>query len=94
MTSMVTQNGATPVNLLSNPFPQAALPPIGNSQGKSTLIGQSVTFVDPSDRTPQFHNWHFDVQREILHNTVITASYVGSRAYHLSAAPTDFTGSN
>ena len=91
VTSMVTQNGASPVNLLSNPFPQGQLPAIGNSQGKATLIGQSVTFVDPSDRTPEFHNWHFDVQREIAPSTIITVSYVGSRAYHLSAAPTDFT---
>lgn len=91
VTSMVTANGANPVNLLSNPFPQGQLPPVGNSQSKSTLIGQAVTFVDPGDRTPQFHNWHFDIQREIFHSTVITASYVGSRAYDLSAAPTDFT---
>ena len=67
VTSMVTANGANPVNLLSNPFPQGQLPPVGNSQGKSTLIGQAVTFVDPGDRTPQFHNWHVDVQREIFH---------------------------
>src|SRR5207248_7783719 len=33
----------------------------------------------------------FDIQREIAPRTVVTASYVGSRGYHLSAAPTDFT---
>ena len=38
-----------------------------------------------------FHNWHFDIQREIFRETLLTVSYVGSRAYHLSAAPTDFT---
>jgi len=92
-TGMVTtQDGITPLNLLSNPFPSGQLPAIGNSQGAATLIGQSVSFVDPSDRTPKFHNWHFDLQRELGHNTVVTGSYVGSRAYDLSAAPTDFTG--
>ena len=92
-TSMVTtQDGITPKDLLRNPFPTGLLPAIGNSQGLSTLIGQNVSFVDPSDRTPVFHNWHFDIQREIAPRTLLTASYVGSRAYHLSAAPTDFTG--
>ena len=92
VTSMVTtQDGITPLNLLSNPFPQGQLPPIGNSQGTSTLIGQNITFADPSDRTPQFHNWHLDVQQQIAGSTVVTASYVGSRGNHLSAAPTDFT---
>src|SRR6266849_3798929 len=33
----------------------------------------------------------FDIQREIAPRTVVTASYVGSRAWDLSAAPTDFT---
>jgi hypothetical protein len=92
-TSMVTtQDGYTPVNLLRNPFPSGQLPPIGNSQGLSTLIGQSVSYYDPSDRNPLFHNWHFDLQRDVWKGTVVTASYVGSRAYHLSAQPTDFTG--
>ncbi|HTM51082.1 MAG TPA: TonB-dependent receptor [Bryobacteraceae bacterium] len=91
-TSMVTtQDGITPKDLLRNPFPNGQLPPIGNSQGLATLIGQNISFVEPADRTPQFHNWHFDVQREIAPRTALTASYVGSRAYHLSAAPTDFT---
>src|SRR5579872_1760509 len=91
-TSMVTtQDGITPFDLLRNPFPNGQLPPIGNSQGLATLIGQNISFVNPSDRTPKFNNWHFDVQREIAPRTIVTASYVGSRAYDLSAAATDFT---
>jgi TonB dependent receptor len=91
-TSMVTtQDGITPKDLLRNPFPTGQLPAIGNSQGLATLVGQNISFVDPSDRTPQFHNWHFDIQREIAPRTVVTVSYVGSRAWDLSAAPTDFT---
>lgn len=92
-TAMVpTQDGITPKDLLRNPFPNGQLPAIGNSQGLSTLIGNNVTFVEPSDVTPKFHNWHFDLQREVAPRTVISASYVGSRAINISAAPTDFTG--
>jgi hypothetical protein len=91
-TSMVTtQDGITPKDLLRNPFPTGQLPAIGNSQGLATLVGQNISFVDPSDRTPKFHNWHFDIQRELAPRTVLTVSYVGSRAWDLSAAPTDFT---
>ena len=92
-TSMVTtQDGVTPYNLLRNPFPSGQLPAIGNSQGQATLIGQSISFVDPADRVPRFHNWHFDVQRELPGRTLVSASYVGSRAYYLAAPSTDFTG--
>lgn len=92
-TSMVTtQDGITPFNLLRNPFPNGQLPAIGNSQGLATLIGQNISFVEPSDRTPKFHNLHFDIQREIAPRTIVTASYVGSRAYNLSSPGSDFTG--
>src|SRR5436190_9354319 len=60
-----SQDGITPLNLLRNPFPNGLLPQIGNSQGLLTLVGQNVSFVEPSDRTPMFHNWHFSVQREL-----------------------------
>ena len=91
-TSMVTtQDGVNPKDLLKNPFPTGQLPVIGNSQGLATLIGQSISFVDPADRVPKFHNWHFDLQRGIGSHMVVTASYMGSRAYDLAAAPTDFT---
>src|SRR5258708_4599400 len=88
---VTTQDGITPLNLLRNPFPNGQLPPIGNSQGLATLAGNAISFVNPADRVPKFHNWHVDLQREILPQTILTASYVGSRAYDLSAAPTDFT---
>ena len=88
---ITTQDGITPKDLLRNPFPNGQLPAIGNSQGLATLIGNAVSFVDPSDRVPRFHNWHFDFQRQVAPQTVFTVSYVGSRAYRLAAAPTDFT---
>lgn len=90
---VTTQDGITPKDLLRNPFPNGQLPTIGNSQGASTLIGQTVSFFDPSDRTPMFHNWHFDVQRELAPRTMLSVSYVGSRAINIMAPPNDFTTS-
>ena len=86
-----SQDGITPLNLLSNPFPTGLLPPIGSSQGLATLVGQSVSFVEPTDRTPMFHNWQFSVQRELGSRTLIEAAYVGSRGIRLAAPPSDFT---
>ena len=83
-------DGITPKDLLRNPFPDGFLPPIGNTQGLVTLVGQSVTFIDPSDRTPMFHNWHFDIQRELPSSTVFEVAYVGSRAIKVVAQPSDF----
>jgi hypothetical protein len=87
-----SQDGITPHHLLRDPFPDGLLPPIGNSQGLATLIGQSVSFVEPADRTPMFHNWQFDIQREIAPRTMFEVAYVGSRAIKVAAPPTDFTG--
>ncbi|MCC6859370.1 MAG: TonB-dependent receptor [Bryobacterales bacterium] len=73
-------DGITPKDLLRNPFPDGLLPPIGNSQGLLTLVGQSVAYVEPGDRTPTFHTWQFNVQRALPSQTVAEISYVGSRA--------------
>lgn len=89
---VTTQDGITPKDLLRNPFPSGLLPAIGNSQGSSTLIGQGISFFDPSDRTPMFHNWHFDIQRELAPRTMLSVSYVGSRAIGIMAPASDFTG--
>src|ERR1019366_8353011 len=32
---------------------------------------------------PYMQQWHLDVQHELLHNTVVTVSYVGSKGTHL-----------
>ena len=92
-TSMVTtQDGYTPVDRLSNPFPTGLLPLTGNSLGMSTLLGQSVSFVDPGDMTPVYHNWQFNIQRELVGRTMFEIAYVGGRGIHLAAPVTDFTG--
>jgi hypothetical protein len=33
---------------------------------------------------PYMQQWHFDIQREVAHNTVATVSYVGSKGTHLT----------
>jgi hypothetical protein len=85
-----TTDGITPKDLLSNPFPGGLLSPPGSSQGMMTLVGESVSFVDPSDRTPTFHNWQFGIQQELPSRTLIEIVYVGSRALRIIGGPMDY----
>ncbi|MBI3210305.1 MAG: TonB-dependent receptor [Candidatus Solibacter usitatus] len=80
--------GLTITNKLSNPFPTGLIPAIGNAQGLLTLVGQGVSFVEPGDKTPKFHNWHFDIQRELPSHSLLEIAYVGSRGVSL-VAPTE-----
>jgi len=77
--------GLTIINRFSNPFPTGLIPANGNSQGLATLAGQGLAFVEPGDRTPKFHNWHFDIQRELPSSTLVEIAYVGSRGISLIA---------
>jgi Carboxypeptidase regulatory-like domain len=80
---VVSQDGITPNDRLSNPFPGGLLQPIGSSQGLATLAGQNVSFVDPGDRTSSIHTWNFNIQREIFPSSVLQVGYVGSRGLNL-----------
>jgi len=83
-----TDGGITVRDRLSNPFPGGLLPPIGNSQGLLTLVGQDISFVEPADRAPRFHTWQFDVQRELPSQVLVEVGYVGTRGLGL-ISPTE-----
>jgi hypothetical protein len=78
-----TDGGITVASRFSNPFPSGLLPAIGSSQGLATLVGNAITFIEPADRSPQFHSWNFNVQRELPSRGLIEFGYVGSRGIRL-----------
>jgi len=80
-----TDGGITVFGRLSNPFPGGLLPPIGNSQGLRTLVGQDISFVEPGSRAPKFHTWQFDIQRELPSQMLIEVGYIGTRGIGLIA---------
>lgn len=45
-----------------------------------------ISVADPNFKYPTTHQWQFDIQREIANRTVLQASYIGRRAYHLTGA--------
>ena len=84
-TAMVPSlDGVTPLNRLSNPFPDGLLAPIGASQGLLTFVGQSISFVDVNSRLPYTQQYSAGFQFEPAGGLLLEASYSGSRGTALS----------
>jgi hypothetical protein len=87
-TSVVaSQDGFTPLDRLSNPFPNGLASITGNSLGLSTLVGQNISYFDPSDVTPLIHTWNLNLQREVFSKSLLQVGYVGSRGIHITTDP-------
>ncbi len=85
-----------PLNLLSNPFVAAgqpnsfpSTPPKKNidfdASGFLPIGGGGVYFVDTNLRTPYVYQYNLSVQRQLAHDLVVEASYVGSSSHKLTA---------
>jgi hypothetical protein len=87
-TNMVTSvQSGIPYNTLDNPFPTGVLRPAGSSQGLLTALGQNYTFADPAGGAPPYvHQFSFEIQREVAHDFLITAAYVGSRSNRIAVS--------
>jgi hypothetical protein len=77
---------ATPANSLSNPFPTGVARPTGNSLGDLTGIGQALSIIDPTSRSPRVHQYSIDVQRQLPAGVAIEVAFIGSHSSHLTQA--------
>jgi hypothetical protein len=73
----------TPVNSLSNPFPAGVVLPTGSSLGLSTLLGQSIDFIDPNHVQPKSTQYTLNVQQQLPGNVALQVAYIGARPTHL-----------
>jgi hypothetical protein len=84
--SFSSSDGYTPLYYLNTgSFPSNfVMPPVIDP---SFLNGQSITFI-PRDgtRLPMTINYTFGIQREVLRNTTLEASFIGSRSTHLGSS--------
>ena len=80
-----TQDGGlTAITVLSNPYPNGILLPVGrSSKHETSLLGTQVVMPIPADATPYVMNWNFDVQRELPMAVLLDVAYVGNRGVHL-----------
>ena len=55
-----------------------------NIGGQGLLFPQSEVSIPDQEKWPYVQQWHLDVQRDLIRNTVVTLSYVGSKGTHLT----------
>jgi hypothetical protein len=77
-------NGLTPLNRLSNPFPGGFQPVPGSSQGALTAIGSNLDAPLANTNTPYTLQYNLTVQRELPGAILLEAAYVGNRGRQLS----------
>jgi hypothetical protein len=77
-----TLDNVTPQNLLSNPFPQGLLYPIGEANDGATNVGQNINAVLRDRPTPYIQQWTTNVQYQ-AGNTVFQAAYIGNHGVKL-----------
>jgi len=76
--------GITPLNSLSNPYPNGLAQPIGNVQGLYTGLGNAVNFYNENQRSGGYvHQYSFDIQRQLPGGFNFSVAFVGSMARHL-----------
>ncbi|HEY6291499.1 MAG TPA: carboxypeptidase regulatory-like domain-containing protein [Terriglobia bacterium] len=76
--------GSPPLVLTPTQYDVAGYGNLGVNGGSPLLFPLGVTAIPTQAQWPYVQQWHFDVQREIMPNTVATISYVGSKGTHLT----------
>ena len=83
-----TDGNRTPVNSLSNPFPNGLTPPQGNAKGLATGAGGVVDFVDQNSQPGQVQQYSIDYTRELPAGIAVSIGYSGSRSEHMPVGGT------
>jgi hypothetical protein len=77
--------GRTPIaNVLSNPFPTGIQVATGASLGAATFMGRNPSWFDNGFVMPSVWQFSFGFQYQLGRNSMLDASYVGSRSYNLN----------
>jgi len=82
-TTMVSAIGFTPLNFISDPFPDGLVKPTGNSLGLLTNVGQSISAADRHQPVPYVQQWNIGVQHTVPGNAVVEVVYAGSKGTRL-----------
>jgi Carboxypeptidase regulatory-like domain/TonB dependent receptor len=92
-TNMVTSinNGLTPENNISNPFPQGLIAPVGRSASyQSTLLGSGPTLNFPNNPYSYTQQFNADLQQQIGSSVVFDLAYGGAKGTHLPFGSINF----
>lgn len=82
---VATVGGITPNDLLSDPFPNGFIQPVGTAAGKLMQIGNDInTFPpNPTRPTPYVNQWTFGFQYQFAPDDVLDVTYVGNHGTKL-----------
>ena len=90
-------NGAPlPVQISQGFTNTTVIEPTGNSLGKQTALGQSISFFNQNPKVSKQARWSAGLQRELWGKWVIDAEYVGNHGYdiemtrNINALPNQF----
>lgn len=72
-------NGITPQDRLSNPFPNGLIPLFGRSQSLDALVGQSIGVYIRGVHEGYTQQWNFDIQQEVASGFAVDIAYAGSK---------------
>jgi TonB dependent receptor len=77
--------GYIPSNLVSNPFPNGLIQPVGSADGALTQVGQSAGQIWPKGSHPIGYSeqWSMDLQYQIGNHSVFEVGYTGVRGRRL-----------
>jgi hypothetical protein len=92
-TNMVTSinNGLTPENNISNPFPQGLVAPVGRSASfQSTLLGTGPTENFPNNPYSYTQQFNAGIQQQIGNTLVFDIAYGGAKGTHLPFGSINF----
>jgi hypothetical protein len=78
--------GITPLNNLSNPFPDGLLQPVGSTRGLATLMGTNFNYSNTERVIPMVQQFSLGIQRQLPWRMVADVSYVGNRTRNLQVA--------
>jgi hypothetical protein len=76
-------NGITPANTISNPFPQGLVQPSGSSLGLLTDLGGAVSTQLRDVLQGYAQQWNFTLQYSPWNNWLVEAAYLGNKGTHL-----------
>jgi len=76
--TFLSQGQFQPTTSLSNPFPNGALQPNGNTLGALTGVGSQIEFIDQDKTAPWVQQYSVDVNREVGGGIAIGFEYAGA----------------
>ncbi len=79
-----TLDGITPLNRLSNPYPNGLGRPQGNSRRLLSAIGEEFRPKFKDDKVPWAQQWNVTLQRELPAQILFELGYIGTRGRELA----------